>query len=386
MTKFQTKHTRSTMSQAGPSISGGYSGTSEPVSVALLGCGAISELYYAPALRELEKVGLAQVKFLLDPNLQRVAALQAFFPNAKPLDNLKLLARTGVGLAIVASPVRFHCEQTIAALEAGAGVLCEKPMAATVAECEQMCRVAHQAGRPLAVGLFRRFFPAARTIREILDSGLLGSARSFEFTEGGSFNWPAQSASFFQKSSAQGGVLIDIGVHVLDLLLWWLGVPDHFEYEDDAMGGLEANCRLRLSYADGLHGQVRLSRDWQLSNRYFIAFEKGWLSWNVGQAEKLQIGLNGSSFALDSQVHHQVDRNCLPTIGEVGSSYAESFIDQLRNVLEAIQGGVPLRVDAVEGIRSLKLIEECYRRRTLMAMPWFDSQEVEQARSLGAQP
>jgi predicted dehydrogenase len=89
--------------------------------------------------------------------------------------------------------------------------------------------------------------------------------KSFEISEGGQFNWPAQSASFFQKSNSQGGVLADLGVHVLDLLIWWFGMPEKVGYEDDAMGGLEANCRLELEFAGGVSGTVRLSRDTQLS-------------------------------------------------------------------------------------------------------------------------
>lgn len=356
-------------------------GSMSSINVALIGCGAISELYYAPSLQELQKHGYLKVKALFDPAEVRIAKLQQSFPNAVRIQSLLEMQ---VDLAIIASPVRFHCEQVIAALEAGSAVLCEKPMAATLQECQQMNAVAAKMGKPLAIGLFRRFFPATQTIKSILASGVLGPVQFFSLTEGGSFNWPAQSASFFQKSSAQGGVLIDLGVHLLDLLIWWLGEPTTVHYEDDAMGGIEANCVLKLGY-EGFSGSVRLSRDWSVSNRYFIQCEKGWLSWNVGQAEQVQMGLNGGTFALDARLHRQTSQRGLPVLGEVGSTYHESFIDQLCNLTDALLGKTEVLVTGEEGMRSLALIERCYQSRQWMAMPWLSDQEADHARTLSTQ-
>jgi predicted dehydrogenase len=351
-----------------------------PVLVSLIGCGAISELYYAPALQALERTGSVQVHSLFDPADARIAKLQQLFPAAARIQSLKDL-RTD--LAIVASPVRFHCEQTIAAFEAGAAVLCEKPMAATHQECQQMNAAAAKARKPLAVGLFRRFFPAVQTIQSVLASGVLGPVQTFCFTEGGSFNWPAQSASFFQKSSAQGGVLIDLGVHLLDLLIYWLGEPTTVHYEDDAMGGIESNCIVKLGY-EGFSGSVRLSRDWSVTNRYLMQCEKGWLSWNVGQAEQVQMGLNGGTFALDARVYRQTRQRGLPALGDVGSSYPESFIDQLLNLVEALAGKAKVVVTGEEGMRSVALIERCYQSRQWMTMPWLSPTETSSAYALNA--
>lgn len=102
-------------------------------------------------------------------------------------------------------------------------VLCVKPLACTLNEANQMVAAAQTADRLLAVGLFRRFFPALQTIKALVAGGALGTPTSFHFAEGGAFNWPAASASFFQKQHSQGGVLLDLGVHLLDLSCWWFG-------------------------------------------------------------------------------------------------------------------------------------------------------------------
>src|SRR5439155_530709 len=150
--------------------------------------------------------------------------------------------------------------------------------ASNTAEAEQMLAAATRAKRKLAVGLFRRFFPACNLIREYIAAETLGKVIDFEFSEGWMFNWPAQSASFFQKKTAQGGVFLDLGAHLLDLMLWWFGDPTSLEYFDDAMGGLEINSVARFEFANGSRGRVQLSRDWELPNKYVIRCEKGWLA------------------------------------------------------------------------------------------------------------
>jgi predicted dehydrogenase len=352
--------------------------------VALVGCGAVAQLYYTPALAELERRALLAVKALFDPHPARVAQLQKAFPAAVRVNSLDELPKLAVDLAIIASPPRFHAEQTLTLLGAGLSVLCEKPMAATVAEGEAMIEAALAAQRVLAVGLFRRFFPATQMIRDVLRRGVLGQVQHVYCFEGGNFRWPAQSVSFFLKTGLQGGVLFDIGVHVLDLLLWWWGQPVEVCYEDDAMGGIEANCRLTLRFAQGFFGEVRLSRDWSLPNRYVIQGTKGWLSWQVHEAEWITMGFSNTGFALHGHLHDHGRDNMLPTLGQPGLNFGQSFVSQLCNVIEAIHGSARLVAPGEQALQSLKLIEYCYQHRTLMAMPWLNAQEYQHAQQLGS--
>ena len=251
---------------------------SRQIRVALVGCGAVATQYYVPALRELERAGKATVVALFDPAADRMSALQDTFTQAVCLGDVSEVGKLGVELAVVASPPRFHAEQSIQLLQAGCAVLCEKPLATDVAEGEAMVAAAVATQQMLASGLVRRFFPAAESLRTILAEQGLGAVRSFTWQEGDHFRWPTQSAAFFRRAVAKGGVLLDIGVHVLDLLIWWWGPPVDVAYEDDAMGGVEANCRIRLTFAQGHSGEVRLSRDWPLANRCLIHCARvGWV-------------------------------------------------------------------------------------------------------------
>lgn len=343
------------------------------VALGIVGCGAITEMYYTPSVRELERAGYATVTAIFDPSAERVAKIGAQLDGAKQFTDFSEFVKSRPQLAIVASPAKFHAEQTIKLLEGGASVLCEKPIASNVAEAEQMLATAMRAKKKLAVGLFRRFFPACNLIREYIRAETLGKAIGFEFSEGGVFDWPAQSASLFQRKTAQGGVFLDVGVHLLDLMLWWFGNPTNFEYFDDAMGGLEINSVARFEFANGLRGKVQLSRDWQLPNKYVIDCEKGWLAWKVGEANRVEIGAKGSSHTILGETLE--DRSS-------AANYTESFVSQLANCIEAVRDDEKLIVPGEEGIRSLRLIEKCYQSRKLLPMPWLTEVELAHAREL----
>jgi predicted dehydrogenase/nucleoside-diphosphate-sugar epimerase len=307
-----------------------------PIPVSLVGCGAAAELYYTPALRTLEREGRVRVIAVCDPVREAAARVGRMFPAAARLHDPAHFSSTGAGLVVVASPARFHAEQTIDALSAGAAVLCEKPMAATVAEAEAMLGAA--SGRLLAIGLVRRFMPGARAIRRRIESGELGRVESFTISEGGVFRWPARSAAFFEGATGGGGVLLDVGSHVLDLVRWWLGDPTELRYEDDAMGGVEANCRVALGFASGVTGTIRLSRDAAIPNRCAIECERGTVRFDPAEED-----------------------------------FAASFLAQLRNVVAAVEGTESLAVDPRDALEGMRLIERCYRGRSLMAMPWLDA-------------
>lgn len=353
---------------------------SRPTGVLLVGCGAVARSYWAPALAALARVGRLEVRALCDPDTDAVRELGRAFPAAArvavPTD-----ARD-VGLAIVASPPRYHAEQTIALLDAGVPVLCEKPLAATLAEAEAVVAAARASGRVAAVGLFRRFFPATRAVRRLLATGVLGEPTGFTIFEGGPFAWPTRSPGFFQRAGLQGGVLLDMGVHVLDLLGWWFGPPRAVFYEDDARGGIEANCRIRLEYA-GFAGEVRLSRDWALPNRWVVTGRKGRLTWEANEADRLGLAFAGADeWTFDARLHEPAAAPAFAP-GPPAAGFEESFVAQLANVLDAVAGAAPLAVPVEEALPSLALIERCYRERRPLAMPWLGPDEAAAAARLG---
>lgn len=350
-----------------------------PIRVAIVGCGAIVEKMHAPALRILAGTDRVRVVAVVDPDIQRRQTVGRVFPGCQAFETLDALP-SGVDLAIIASPVAWHARQTIAALGRGMHVLCEKPMAVTARECAEMVGAAAKSSRLLAIGHVRRFFASAQQLRGIIAAGVLGSVQSFRLVEGATYQWQAVSDAYFRRE-AGGGALRDVGVHVIDLMLWWFGEPSRIEYWDDAMGGVEANARLALTYPGGLVGELRLSRDWNLREGYFVEFQRGWAAGKPNDPLHLELGLS-AEFSLRSAVEERPlggDHGALPA---VRSHFHQAFVRQLLNVTGAIRGEEPLRVDGEAGARSIEMIERCLASRRLIDMPWMSEKELTRARTL----
>ena len=122
---------------------------------------------------------------------------------------------------------RSHAEITTYALYAGKHVLCEKPMAVTLAECESMVAAAERNGKHLMIGHNMRFDPVHRKAKELLDGGIIGDIITFRATMGnaGPENWSMEAGStwFFDKQKAAMGALSDLGIHKVDLLQYLTG-------------------------------------------------------------------------------------------------------------------------------------------------------------------
>lgn len=342
---------------------------STPVPVILVGCGAVSRQFYLPTLRTLTRHGAIRVVALVDPSAEARSALAGEFPQAQSRDSLAAVEAQPDTLAIIATPPKLHARQTLESFARGWHVLCEKPMASTSAECETMIKAAAEAQRLLAVGHYKRFFPASQQIRALCaGGGPLGPIREISIHEGGPFRWPAASASFFRKEQTPGGVLLDIGVHVLDLVVWWLGEPTDFTYADDSMGGLETNARVQLTFTGDVRVTLNLSRDWSTRQRYDFRFEQGWAKWTVNDANGLTLGHNTLPFGLKAGL---IEGEAQPA-----ATNAQSFIAQLQNVAAAIQAKSEPFVPGPQGIRAVELIEACYARKTLLTQPWLEPDEA----------
>ena len=127
-----------------------------------------------------------------------------------------LIRDAGVESVYVATPVHLHAGQTIAAAEAGNHVLCEKPMAIDVAECDRMIAACRAHGVRLGIAYYRRFYPAVRRVKDLIDSGAIGepviaqmiASEPFEPRPGAPRHW------LVQQSQSGGGLMADFGCRV----------------------------------------------------------------------------------------------------------------------------------------------------------------------------
>lgn len=189
----------------------------------LIGCGDISRKRVAPALRDLDDCELVAVNRANAALAEEFA--QAFGARRWYRDWRELLADDEVQAVYIATPVSLHAAQTIAAAEAGKHVLCEKPMAMDVAECDRMIAACAANGVKLGIAYYRHFYPVIQRVKEILAAGTLGTP---VLAQVNAFEWfnPAPGEPrywFVQKEFAGGGPMMDFGCHRIEVLLNLLG-------------------------------------------------------------------------------------------------------------------------------------------------------------------
>ena len=185
----------------------------------LIGCGDIARKRIAPALRDLENCELVAVS-RADPERAEEFARE-FGAKRWHADWHQLIDDPDVEAVYVATPVHLHAEQSAAAMDAGKHVLCEKPMALGVTECERMNAASRANGVRLGVAYYRHFYPAVERVRELLSSGEIGTPvvaqmNAFERFEPG----PEHPRRWLiEKGRSGGGPMFDFGCHRVEVLL-----------------------------------------------------------------------------------------------------------------------------------------------------------------------
>src|SRR3954468_19830508 len=327
-----------------------------PLRIGVVGAGAAAEGIHLPALARTSGI---EIVAIVDPAVSRREYVQQKFGvPASYGDHRDAIPH--IDAAVVGIPHQYHAPVTVDLLNAGIHVLVEKPMALTTAECDRMIDASERSGATLAVGLLRRFGPSLRYTKEVLESGMLGTIRSFDVREGSIFRWPVQSAAMFSPQS--GGVLADIGTHVLDLLLWWFGDAATLDYADDAAGGVEADAVLTLEMANGVTGRVELSRTRDMRNTCIIRGDRGTLE--VGTKTDSVVTLTPARGHAALAGRAAVANQAPPTAA------ADLFAWQMADFVHAVQTSTPPAVPGKEGRRSAAVLDACYRRRQPLVFPF----------------
>lgn len=191
--------------------------------VAVIGTGMIANAAHIPAWKNLKKD--VELVAFADKLGERSELLAKEHGVPKAYDDWRrMLQEVKPDLVSVCSPNSYHKEHTIGALESGAHVLCEKPIATSHADAAAMYAAAKAAGKLLMIGQSARFYNRAQVAKDILDSGKLGQpyfAETWYMRRRGIPTW----GQFHMKEHSGGGPVYDLGVHAIDLLFWLLGSP-----------------------------------------------------------------------------------------------------------------------------------------------------------------
>lgn len=324
--------------------------------LALIGCGAVAERCYVPALARL---GL-RPEVVVDRDWRRAqATAEQTGARRTATDTADVVAE--MDAAIVATPPSSHAEIGTLLLSEGVHVLLEKPMATSIEGCERLSAAAAASGAVLAVGLMRRHAHSNRWVKAFLRAGFDCELESLDVRDGYVFGWPFASDYLLHPDQSGGGVLADIGPHVLDLVLMWIGKPDRLAYFDDAFGGVEADCELYLGFSSGAFAFAELSRTRHLRNSAVLRGRDWMLDVSLHRNE-----LRAHPTSLLRRELAGVRGNRLPH-----QDLVDLFVREIRDWLHAVATGGPPAAGAEAGTALVELVAGCYEARQPLILPWL---------------
>ncbi|MDW7646072.1 MAG: NAD-dependent epimerase/dehydratase family protein [Desulfuromonadales bacterium] len=316
--------------------------------IGIIGCGAATKRYYAPALKKYRDQ--IQELFLVDLQVQQAQEIKAEVGYGTVVTDYEAILPSVDGV-VIALPHALHHPVALDFLNAGVHVLCEKPLAEFGWQVVDMIDAAEKNKVQLCVNNTRRMFPSFGEVKRILKDGELGSLKSVEFSEGSVFGWAAATGFYVDPKYSSKGVLLDLGPHVVDLLCWWLdGKPDLYECMDDSFGGPESVVSISAAFND-VPVTVFLNRLCDIESNFKIIGDKG--------------TLKGKPFDWDSlEMVSETGRTTQIKLDTPAKNYPQFVLPLFGNFLSVIRGETAPSVSGRDVLNSIEFIEECYAKRT----------------------
>jgi len=257
----------------------------------------------------------AEVVALCDVNTNQLGATADDFGIDQTFENFEtMLDQSDLDAISIAVPNYLHHPLTLKAFEAGLHVLCEKPIAMTAAQGDEMAAAARRAGKKLMVNFVSRFFPSCQALKRQVDRGVLGEVYFGRTLWHRRRGIPGFGGWFGTKEKSGGGPLIDIGVHRLDLALWLMGDPQPVAVTGAVYGHLGSEKAARENQAFDVEdmgcGLIRFD------NAAALILETSW-ALNIAEEEYCQTQLCGTNGGLLQKLAF------VPAYKETGEIYTE---------------------------------------------------------------
>lgn len=326
--------------------------------IAIIGCGAITEMFYLPALAQYPSV--LENLILVDRNEKRLQNLATEFKVRNCLVDYRDVLNERIDGVIIATPSHLHYPIAMDFLSKGVHVLCEKPLAESADKAREMVEQAQETGTTILTTYQRRLYASYLKVKELLTDGTLGEPLSIQYFEGEKFRWPTASGFYFNTKISSRGVLLDRGAHVLDLICWWLDEkPKLISSQNDSFGGREAVAYVRFEHKKCV-GEVKLSLLGKLPCVFKIEGERGTVEGDIYDFQNLTLTTkSGHKKRIKLKSNEKV--------------YTDFGYTMVTNFLDVISKGERPLISGADVLDSVEWIDECYETASRFEMSWYDN-------------
>lgn len=321
----------------------------EKTKIGIIGLGTIAQLVHLPHFSKINNAVVTAVAEIRKSRLDTIA--NKFNIKEKYLIYHELLEKSDTDAIIVATPTNTHKEIAIDCLKAGKDVLVEKPLARTFNETKQIVSAAKKYKKKLMVGMNLRFRPDAMILKSILSSGEIGEPF---YIKCGWIRRPSSSEKWFtKKEDSGGGVIIDLGILLLDLSLWLLDFPAIESVTTQNFNQYTKNVE---------DTSISLLR---CKNSSLISLESSW-SLPV-EKDTFYVNIHGKKgfasinpFKVFKKIGEQII-DLTPSQKENALSlFRKSYENELKSFLGAVRGLNPVFSSGDEALLRMKILESMY--------------------------
>lgn len=324
----------------------------------IIGCGDVAEKKGGPALYTAADSELIAVMRRDKAKAEDFAGRHGAKRHYDRVEDL--LNDPEINAVYVATPPYVHAEQTIQAAQAGKHVLCEKPMAMNASDGEAMISACAANGVQLMIAYYRRRFPAALKIKELLEEGAIGRPITAGVQIAARYSPPATESKKWRTDPklAGGGLLMDLGSHAIDLLHFWLGdVCDVAAFVDTIAYdvAVENSSSVILRFRNGAQATVRVNHNVGVGRNVME------LDGASGRIELVR-GLGCTGVELKTSDGEQSFDLPRPKITHLGI---------VENLVAGISNAEPNCVTGEEGLKTAKVLDAAYEssaRRCVVAV------------------
>jgi len=316
------------------------------IGFALVGIGKLSQKQLIPALRATK---VAKLTALVSGSADKAKVFAgAEGVPERNIYNYETFDRIGenpdVDVVYIVLPNAMHAEYAVRALRAGKHVYCEKPMAVTPAECEQMIAAARKAGRQLGIGYRLHFEPYNLEMIRIARARELGVMKFITATAG---TIPEPKQWRLDKKLAGGGSMVDIGIYALQAARSITG-------EEPVSVSARATVTDRATF-----------KDIDETLAFTLAFPSGVIascvSTYAAHVSRVEVAADGGHFGLDPALYYHGIKGFRSDSKPFTFPDVDQFAAEMDDFAACVRDGKPTRVPGEEGLRDVRIIDALYR-------------------------
>lgn len=326
----------------------------EKTKIAVIGLGGVAQLVHLPIL---SKLGNVEISAVAELNRNRLKTIGEKFGITKQyLDYKELLANEDIDAVIIATPTNTHSEIALECLKAKKHILIEKPIARSLNEAKEINAAAKKNKKNIMVGMNLRYRPDAMLMKSLVNSGELGDI--FYIRCGWLRKQSSDQKWFMNKNQSGGGVIIDLGILVLDLALW---IMNDTKMKSVSVQKFYHNTK---DVEDSAVGLVRFYND------QVISFEVSWgLHSEADSFNLTAYGTEGTAHLNPLRAYRRLESSQIDyTLSNTASTtnlFKKSYENELKHFIGAVRENNSFISSGDDAVSLMKLLEAMYKSAEL---------------------